>query len=152
MPAASIPTPIPSGKLSSVSYIDPREKELRILREVADDMKREAEEAEARLVQAESNFLEFIAAMEETYEDDAEGLAWFRLHHEEDKVVDLRIALAEAQTNFKAKAYKYEEEIEDLRRQIHAVDVRLEEMKKKAAKVDRENAIQTMEKVLGKRK
>ncbi|CAE7136154.1 unnamed protein product [Rhizoctonia solani] len=133
-PLPPTPTPpLPKGKLSTASYVDPRERELRLLQEVADDLEREAEEEEKLAEEAEVRYAEFIQAMEATYKDDHEGLAWF-CSQCDDSLVDLQDELADAQTQFEAKAYKYGQEIEDLRREIHAIDVEIEKKKKGIAK------------------
>ncbi|CUA70481.1 hypothetical protein RSOLAG22IIIB_08894 [Rhizoctonia solani] len=147
---SSIPasTPVPKGKLSTAKYADHRERELRLLQEVAEDMKRDAEAEEARLVQAEKAFLAYIEELEGTYEDDTEGVAWFRLHYDEG-LIELQQALAKAEADFKAEACKYAEEMNRLRGEIHAFDVKIEEIQKEQAKKKRKRAIETMQNILG---
>ncbi|KDN33656.1 hypothetical protein RSAG8_13257, partial [Rhizoctonia solani AG-8 WAC10335] len=124
-------------------YIDPREVELRKLREVADDMEREADEAEARLADAEKGYVEFIKAVEETYDGDAEGIAWFRTQcaWTEEKV-SLQNQLEEARKEFKMQEAKCRAEQSELRRQIRKAEDRIEGNKKKKGEKSRENALQ----------
>ncbi|KAG8731377.1 hypothetical protein FRC11_004340 [Ceratobasidium sp. 423] len=137
------------GKLSPSTYkYDPREVELRKLREVEKDMERDADKAEERLATAEQRYAQVIEAIDATYED-AEGLAWFRKQSTwTEERVELLQKLDKARNEFKVNEAKHQEEQNELRRQIHKVEVKIAELKKKQAKEDRENALQGARNIL----
>ncbi|CAE6334911.1 unnamed protein product [Rhizoctonia solani] len=141
---------LPLGKLSNNDWEHPREHELRALREVADDMQREAEEAEARAAQAEKEFIEFIEAMEATYDGDQAGIDFFRSEYSEEQI-ELQARLDE-----RREAYKEEEEVryiaekENIRREIRALDKKLDEMKKEEAKKERNKAVVKLDSLMAK--
>ncbi|KAF8711826.1 hypothetical protein RHS03_01423, partial [Rhizoctonia solani] len=109
------------------NFIDPREVELRELREMERRMAREAKEAEAKLAKGQKLYEEFIVAMESTYDGDEEGLAWFRKHC---KAIDELSAMS-LKRELEVENVKYEQQEDELRRQIHQSDERIRELQNK---------------------
>ncbi|GAB1522558.1 hypothetical protein RhiTH_005678 [Rhizoctonia solani] len=131
---------LPSGEPLEYNFIDPREAELRELREMERRMAREAKEAEAKLAKGQKLYEEFIVAMEATYDGDEEGLAWFRKHCKAiDELSAMSLKLEEEKREFEVEKVKYEQQKDELRRQIHQFDERIRELKNKETGNNRED-------------
>ncbi|KEP47523.1 hypothetical protein V565_152560 [Rhizoctonia solani 123E] len=121
----------PMGRLSECTHIDPREIELNKLREVAEDMGREVEEAKERLAHAEAGYADFIKAIETTYKGEAEAIAWFSEIRISERQVDRAAELEAKKVAFKDKEHRYLAEKEDIRRMIRVYDQKIQELNSK---------------------